>query len=69
MEIHFKGELLQPCWAAVCIDGVDGISPYLRMGIFVFVQMVRRVGAKALRLMMYFKELERVSSTESSCQG
>jgi hypothetical protein len=53
----FKGELLQSCWAAVCIDGMGGISPYLRMEIFVFVQMVRRVGAKVLRLMMYFKRV------------
>ena len=28
----FKGELLQPCWAAVCIDGVDGIFTVLENG-------------------------------------
>lgn len=52
----FKGELLQPCWAAALMVWM-GFSPYLRMGIFVFVQMVRRVGAKALQLMMYFKRV------------
>ena len=28
----FKGELLQPCWAAVCIDGMDGIFTVLENG-------------------------------------
>ena len=28
----FKGELLQPCWAAVCIDSMDGIFTVLENG-------------------------------------